>query len=73
MGLPRRIAAVSAGEEAPRMALATIGGRAPSQPNGSVERAADLWRFDEPRRRSSSHVEVVKILIAGLVKACLVA
>jgi len=46
MGLLRRVAAVSTGEEAPRMAA--ICGKAPSQPNGSVERVADLWRFDEP-------------------------
>jgi len=48
MGLLRRVAATSAGEEVLHMALVAIGGRAPSQPSGSVERAADLWRFDEP-------------------------
>jgi len=55
------------------MALAAIGGRASSQPNGSVETVADLWRFDEPRRRSTSHIEVVKILIAELVETHLLA
>ncbi|WP_193322777.1 hypothetical protein [Pyrobaculum calidifontis] len=45
-GLLRRVAAASAGEEAPR--TAAICGKATSQPNGSVETVADLWRFDEP-------------------------